>query len=186
MLEEINKKYNIIYADPPWPYSHGTFQSGNRPFMPITKYYKTMNINQIATLPIKNIAKEDSACFLWCTDSHLKYGIDVLETWGFKYKTIAFNWVKTYKSGKYCINTAPYLLKSWELCLLGIRGSMQKYKISNNIRGLTIAERTQHSKKPDIIRDKIVELFGDIPRIELFARQKYPGWDAWGDELEKG
>jgi site-specific DNA-methyltransferase (adenine-specific) len=146
--------------------------------------YNTLSISQIKKLPIKEITETDCACFLWCVDSFFKEGIELLEEWGFKYKTIAFNWIKTYESGKFCVNFAPWTLKSWEICLLGLKGQMGKYKKANNIQGLITSVRTKHSKKPDIIRDKIVELFGDIPRIELFARQKTEGWDIWGNELE--
>lgn len=180
------KKYSIIYADPPWHYGRKSYQDNGRDMLYLDDtQYKTMNIEEIKALPIKNIAAKDCACFMWCTDSHLKLGIDVLDAWGFKYRTIAFNWIKTYKNGTYCVNVAPYTLKSWEICLLGVKGSMGKHKkVSNKVQGLIIAPRIAHSKKPDIIRDKIVELYGDLPRIELFARKRTEGWDVWGDEVE--
>ena len=179
------KKYNIIYADPPWQFSSKAYQDGDRDMLKLEDtQYNTLNISQIKKLPIKEITETDCACFLWCVDSFFKEGIEILEEWGFKYKTIAFNWLKTYESGKFCVNFAPWTLKSWEICLLGIKGQMGKYKKANNIQGLITSVRTKHSKKPDIVRDKIVELFGDIPRIELFARQKTEGWDIWGNELE--
>lgn len=149
-----------------------------------TTQYKTMTIEDIKTLPVKDITDNNAVCFLWCTDSHLKEGIEVLESWGFKYKTVAFNWIKHYESGEVCVNFAPWTLKSWEICLLGVKGAMGKYKKTNNVRGLINATRTKHSKKPDEARAKIVQLFGDIPRIELFARQKTVGWDVWGDEIK--
>ena len=143
-----------------------------------------MNVEDIKKLPIKNITDKNCICFMWVTDSHLKEGIEVLESWGFKYKTIGFNWIKKYASGETCVNFAPWTLKSWEICLIGIKGTMGKYKKVNNIRGLLEEERTMHSKKPDEARRRIEELFGDLPRIELFARQKTSGWDVWGNEVE--
>lgn len=181
-----DKKYNVIYADPPWHFSHDAYQSDGREFLDLSKtQYKTMTIDEIKSMPVNELSSDDCACFLWVVDTFLKEGIEVLESWGFTYKTIAFNWLKTYEGGKYCVNFAPWTLKSWEICLLGVKGSMRDYKKSNNVQGLVIANRTVHSKKPDIIRERIVNLFGDIPKIELFARQEVFGWDAWGNEVNK-
>lgn len=190
-LDLPNKKYQIIYADPPWRFGskelYGDKKSGqvkreNR-FREIERFYETMSIENLKRLPIKQITDKDCALFLWCTDAHLKEGIEVIEAWGFKYKTVAFNWIKKYNTGKTCVNFAPWTLKSHELCLLGIKGKMGEYKQSNSIRGLIEAERSKHSKKPEEARRRIELLFGDLPRIELFARNKVDGWDAWGDEL---
>ncbi len=179
-----DKKYNIIYADPPWRFGSKAYQDGNRDMLKLeTTQYDTMTIPELKQLPVKNLLASDAVCFMWVTDAHLKEGIDLLESWGFKYKTVAFNWLKTYSSGEYCVNYAPWTLKSWELCLLGTKGSMGKHKLKNNVKGLCIAERTEHSKKPDVVREKIRELFGDTPKIELFARQHCQGWDCWGNEV---
>ena len=185
-------KYNIIYADPAWQYGSkelygdkkkGSDKRENR-FRAIERIYKTMTIDEIKALPVKGCIDKNAACFLWVTDSHLKEGIDVLEAWGFKYKTIAFNWLKKTSTGKNVLNFAPYTLKSSEICLLGIRGSMGKFKKANNVRQLIEAERTEHSKKPNEARLRIVQLFGDIPRLEMFARQKNEGWHIWGNEVQ--
>ena len=182
---DTDKKYQIIYADPPWKYGSKKYQDGNRDFDKLEKnHYQTMTISELKKLPIENILDKDAICFIWVTDSHLKEGIEVIESWGFKYKTIAFNWIKYYESGQECVNFAPWTLKSWEICLLGTKGTMGKYKKANNIRGLLKEIRTEHSKKPDKARKRIEQLFGDIPRIELFARQKTQGWDYWGNEVE--
>ncbi len=179
-------KYNIIYADPPWKYGSKTALNntkGNK-IEPLSKHYKTMPINEIKDLPIKNITDKDCACFLWCTDSHLKEGIEVLESWGFKYKTVAFNWIKKTNKGNTYYNVAPWTLKSSELCLLGTKGKMNKYKIKNNVKQLIEEERTKHSKKPLEAIRRIEEIFGNIPRIELFCRFPRKDWHVWGDEVE--
>lgn len=142
-----------------------------------------MSIRELKQLPVEKIAKENSACFLWVTDSHIKEGIKVLESWGFEYKTVAFNWIKYYNTGNLCINVAPWTLKSWELCLLGTKGKMSKYKTSDKIRGLIEATRTKHSKKPNEVRKRINDLFANKNKIELFAREKTEGWDVWGNEI---
>lgn len=179
------EKYNIIYADPAWTF--GSSQvckiKGER-FHSLNEVYPTMSNKDIKNLPIKNITAEDCACFLWVTDAHLKEGIEVLESWGFKYKTIAFTWIKTTPKGNICYNLGAWTLKSTEICLLGTKGRMLKYKKNNSIKGLVFEERVRHSQKPYTVRDNIVSLFGDLPRLELFARQKNEGWDVWGNEVE--
>lgn len=180
-----DKKYNVIYADPPWQFGSKSYQDSNREMLKLEEtQYQTMSIQQIKELPIKNITAGDCICFMWVTDAHLKEGIEVLESWGFKYKTIGFNWIKYYASGIECVNFAPWTLKSWEICLIGIKGSMGKYKKSNNIQGLLKEIRTKHSEKPLEARKRIDLLFGDIPKLELFARQESEGWDVWGDEVK--
>jgi len=187
------KKYQIIYADPPWKYGSkelygdkiNGYKNGQRKrFANIERKYKTMKVEDICNLPVIDIIDNDCACFLWVTDSHLKQGIKVLESWGFKYKTIAFVWLKKYHTGTRVYNFAPWTLKSTEICLFGTRGTMGKYKKCNNVKQLVEAERTKHSKKPDEVRNRIEKLFGDLPRIELFAREKTKGWDVWGNEVE--
>jgi site-specific DNA-methyltransferase (adenine-specific) len=189
----MQKKYQIIYADPPWQYGSkelygdkiNGYKNGQRKrFANIERKYSTMDIPAICSMPVNDLSDKDCAIFLWVTDSHLKEGIKVIESWGFKYKTIAFVWLKKYTTGTRVYNFAPWTLKSTEICLLGIRGTMGKYKKSNCIKQLVEADRTTHSKKPDEVRQRIAELFGDLPRIELFAREKTPGWDVWGNEVE--
>ena len=179
-----NKKYKIIYADPPWNYECKHYQDSGRRMKHINEQYNTMSIKEMKELPIKNILDKDCALFLWVTDSHLKFGIEVLESWGFKYKTIAFVWIKKYESGSYVYNFAPWTLKSNEICLLGIKGKMGKYKMANNIKSLVEEVRRKHSQKPEEVRSRIEKLFGNIPRIELFARERTEGWDAWGNEVD--
>ena len=85
--------------------------------------------------------------------------------------------------GKTVANLGAWTMKNYEICLLGTKGSMLKHKQVNNIYQKVEAERTKHSKKPQEVRSRIELLFGDLPRIELFARQRFDGWDAWGNEL---
>jgi len=185
MIELPDKKYNIIYADPPWHYGSKSAVNNTigSEIKPLSDHYNTMTLQELKELPIKNITKDDAVCFMWVTDSHLDEALEIFKAWGFKYKTIAFNWVKTTSKGNYCKNVAPWTMKNSEICLLGVKGTMSKYKQANNIESLVIAERTKHSKKPQEVRNRIELLFGDLPRIELFARQTSPGWDAWGNEV---
>ncbi len=178
-------KYNIIYADPAWQYWSKQYQDWGRDFDPLNRQYDTLTIRDIKELPIKDITNKDCACFLWVTDSHLKEWIEVLEAWGFKYKTIAFNWIKKTNKWNTFVNFAPWTLKSSEICLLGIKWTMGKHKKCNNVRQLIEAERTKHSKKPEEAIKRIEDLFWDIPRLEMFCRFPREGWDVWGNEVEE-
>ena len=176
------KKYNIIYADPPWSYKdkrdkHPRMSGG------ATAHYNTMSLEQIKALPIKDLAADNCMLFLWVTFPNLQEGLDVIKAWGFKYKTLGFSWIKTNKNnGKPFFGIGYYTKSNCEVCLIGVKG--KPIKVSNSVSSVIISPRQEHSKKPDQIRDKIVELCGDVPRIELFARQKTEGWDVWGNEVK--
>lgn len=186
-----NKKYQIILADCPWKYNsranHKTrFRGG------ACGHYNLMSMEDIKALPIKNITAENCALFLWVTFPYLKEQLEVFEARGFQYKTLGWAWLKTNKKNGFPFFGVGYYSKSnMELCLLGIKGRMKP--ITNSISQVIIAPRGQHSEKPKQVRQKIVELFGDLPRIELFARKpkgqlfndpSFKGWDVWGNEVE--
>jgi len=179
------KKYQIIYADPPWSFSGGELQKykGER-FTSMDKHYPTQHKDWIRSLPICNISDTDCALFLWTTDAHIKEAIETIEAWGFKYITIAFIWEKKTKNGKTVANLGAWTMKNYEICLFGTKGAMLKHKKVNNIYQKVEAERTVHSRKPEKVRKNIELLFGDLPRIELFAREKTVGWDVWGNEIK--
>ncbi len=175
------KKYNIIYADPPWHYNERN--NPNTKFSRgVHSHYPTMSTDEICSLSVPDIADENCALILWVTFPRLKEGIKVMEAWGFRYVTIAFNWFKTNKSGTPFFGVGYYTKSNSEIALLGIKGKMKP--ASNFVSQVVISEREKHSKKPEIVKDKIVELFGDVPRVEMFARQKTSGWDSWGNEVE--
>lgn len=178
-----DKKYNIIYADPPWNFNSKELQKyhGER-FRSLEEVYQTEKTSNMKYWNIKRITKKDCAIFMWSTDAHIKEAIELMESWGFKYVTIAFVWSKTSKNRKLLWNLGAWTMKNCELCLFGTKGQMLKYKKSNSVKQLFYALRTKHSKKPDCVYEFIEELFGEIPRIELFARQSYPGWDCFGLE----
>ncbi|EJP24023.1 SAM-binding domain protein [Peptostreptococcaceae bacterium AS15] len=170
------EKYRIVYADSPWKYEKNIGQGVAE------EQYKTMKIDDICALPVKEIVSPDSLLFLWFAFPQLTEGFKVIKAWGFEYKTVAFVWVKLNKKKQ----TPFFGLGHWtrsnaEICLLAKRG-MPKRK-SNKVHQLIFSPIEGHSKKPDIVRDKIVELVGDMKRIELFARNKTDGWDVWGNEV---
>ncbi len=178
----INKKYQIIYADPPWSYrdkrnKHPRLCGG------AAAHYNTMPIEDIKNLPIKKLADTNCILFLWATFPNLQEALDVIKAWGFKYKTLGSSWIKTNKNnGKPFFGIGYYTKSNCKVCLIGVKGKPKV--ISNYVSSVIISPREKHSKKPDIVRKKIVELMGNIPRIELFARQKTEGWDVWGNEVE--
>ena len=180
-------KYQIIYADPPWKFGNRMYSSNNNDHhRAITRAYPVIRTVDICLLPVSDIIADDAVCFMWVADAFIPDAISVFQAWGFTYKTVAFIWQKKEKSGKQTCYMGQWTMKNCEQVLLGTRGKMTQYLKSRKVRQLQEAtrERAIHSKKPELIRERIVEMFGDLPRIELFARQKVEGWDCWGNEVE--
>ena len=118
---------------------------------------------------------------MWATFPMLREALDVIEAWGFSYKTVAFNWVKQNRNGTgIFMGLGNWTRSNSEICLLATKGKPKR--ISGSVRSVVLSPLQQHSRKPAEIRDRIVELMGDLPRIELFAREATPGWDVWGNE----
>ena len=176
---ETEKKYSIIYADPPWAYLWGKGKDGGH-FAP-EKHYSTMSTEEICALDIKRIAAKNCALLMWATMPCLPDAIKVMQAWGFHYKTCAFTWIKTKKDGSPLAGMGSYTKANAELCLLGMRGHIKS--ADKTVRQVIMHPRMGHSVKPPIVRDAIVKLFGDVPKIELFARQYADGWDCWGNEV---
>ena len=189
------KKYNIIYCDPPWNYSKGVYQvwrpSHQGKDRELSDVYKTMSIKELESLPVQAISHKNCALFMWFTYSHLPQALELCKKWGFQYKTMAFVWVKLSNKGKLLSNIGAWTMGNTESCLIATKGRMLQHKKKNNIKQLVFPKtdlklkgRQSHSKKPKEAKERIVELFGDLPRIELFARQKTKGWDVWGNEVK--
>ena len=176
-MELPKKKYKIIYADPPWSYKDKAL-AGNRG---ACCKYPDMNIEDIKNLPVKDIADDDCVLFLWVTFPKLNECFEVIKNWGFEYKTNAFTWVKKYRNGDNFMGMGRWTRANAEVCLLATKGKPKR--INAGIRQIIESVPEKHSKKPNIVRDKIVELCGDLPRIELFARNQTDKWDSWGNEV---
>ena len=175
MIPLPNKKYNIIYADPAWKYWMG----GNKNQ---SKHYNCMTIDEIADLPVKDIADDNCILFLWVTFPILHLCFNVIEKWGFNYSTVGFVWVKKNKKTESFFWGLGYWTRSnVELCLIAKKGKIPRQ--TRSIHQIVYERIREHSRKPDCVRDKIVQLCGNLPRIELFARQKVNGWDSWGNEI---
>ena len=176
------KKYQIIYVDPPWKYNsranHKTrFRGG------CCGHYSLMSYEEIKRLPIPDLADKNCALFLWNTFPYIDKQLELFKYWGFRYRTIAFLWVKLNSKNKKPFFGVGYYTKSNpEPCMLGMKGQLKTK--DNSISNLVFSPRREHSRKPDEIREKIVKLFGDLPRIELFARQKTKDWNAIGYDID--
>ena len=169
-------KYQVIYADPPWAYLWGGGKDGGH-FAP-EKHYKTMSTDEICAINVKSLRDKNCALFLWTTMPTLPAGVRVIEAWGFRYKTCAFAWVKTKKDGTPLSGMGSYTKANIEVCLLGMRGHIKA--VDKTVPQIVMHPRLGHSVKPPEVRDRIVRLFGNTNRIELFARQRASGWDAAG------
>ncbi len=171
------KKYNIIYADPPWLYKNGNVSGGTN------RHYNGMTTSDICALPVSEIAECDCALFIWATFPCLPDVFKVIQAWGFTYKTVAFVWVKQNRKSDGLFWGMGYWTRSnAEICLLATKGNIKRN--SAKVHQIILSHVREHSRKPDEARDKIIELVGDVPRIELFARQNTTGWDVWGNEVE--
>ena len=173
------KKYDIIYADPPWQYNDKMINHGGA-----ETFYSTQSKQWIADLNVIDLSNKACCLFLWVVSPLLDEGIEVLKSWGFKYKTVAFCWSKHTSKGKPVKNLGRWTMGNIELCLLGVKGFPNYWRIDNTVSQLVMAVRTKHSQKPNEVRDRIVNILGNRPRIELFARNKTEGWDVWGNEVE--
>jgi N6-adenosine-specific RNA methylase IME4 len=173
--------HNIIYADPAWPFDNYSAKGESRN---PNRHYDTLSIPQIQALPVGHLAAQNCACFLWVTDPLLDRGIETLKAWGFTYKTVAFTWAKrTRLDTGWHMGTGYTTRSNPEMCLLGMMGALERE--SAGVRQLIVEPVREHSRKPDRVADDIVRLFGDLPRVELFARTRRGGWSVWGNEAGK-
>ena len=181
------KKYQIIYADPPWFYNKRNLfkKDGRRNNFAwgATNHYPVMKTKDVCSLPIKDIADENCILFLWATFPRLTDAIDVIKAWGFEYKTVGFTWIKTMKNGGVRFDgLGNYTMSNAEVCLIATKGKVKRK--NTGVKQIVLHQKTKHSEKPSEVRDRIIALMGDIPRIELFARTKTTGWDVWGNEVK--
>lgn len=166
-------KYGIIYADPPWQFKSWSATGRGRS---AEQHYPVLDTEAIAALPVRSIARNDCALFLWATSPMLQDAMRVMERWGFAYKTIAIVWTKPQ------IGCGYWTRAQSEYLLLGTIGKPKP--VRHDVRQHIHARPLRHSAKPAEVRDRIVALLGALPRVELFARERVPGWDAVGDEID--
>ena len=183
-MEEVvksGKKYDIIYADPCWDYKAWSDKGAGRT---ASSHYDVMDEESMnKEFDISEIANKNSVLFCWVTYPNLEEGLRFIARNGFKYKTCGFQWTKLNKKKPTpFVGMGYYTRANGEICLLATRGKPLP-RLSRAVQQIVMTPIEKHSKKPDCIRDRIVALFGDRPRIELFARQTAEGWDSMGNEL---
>ncbi len=175
-------KYQIIYADPSWDYGSRGPRSGK--FGELD--YPPMKTADILAMPVDLIAAPDCALFLWVTSAFNDIGIDVIRSWGFRYVRWDSVWLKRHPSGKPQATCGPWGMTDCEVLLMGVRGNMCSKQIGkrNWLTGVEESRTDTHSEKPNIFRKRIDERFGDLDKIELFARKPAVGWRAVGNEID--
>ncbi len=185
------KKYDIIYADPPWDYggkmqfdksstSAEKIDLSKNIFISAANFkYPTVKTKDLKKIPLHEIAKDDCLLFMWVTNPHLAQGIELGQTWGFEYKTVAFVWDKMVH------NPGQYTMSYCELCLVFKRGRIPKPRGARNVKQLIRVPRTKHSEKPLAVLEGIEEMFPTQDKIEIFARDKSKGWDVWGLDVRE-
>ncbi|MAG40291.1 adenine methyltransferase [Candidatus Pacearchaeota archaeon] len=176
-----DKKYSIIYADPPWYYRNYADNAAGRW---AGNKYAVMTEEDICALPVSQLAADDCVLFIWVTAPMLPEALQVISAWGFKYKTNAFTWIKrNRKIWTYFWGMGFWTRANAEFCFLATKGKPKR--INADVHSIIDSPVEEHSKKPDVTRDRIIELVGDLPRIELFARQRTEGWSVWGLEVDR-
>jgi len=174
-------KYGAILADPPWHYEVWAEDTGAG--RSAEAHYGTMTAEQILALPVSDLAAPDCCLFCWVTWPCLLDGLAVVEAWGFNYKTLGFDYVKTNgPAGGLAWGMGYYTRANPEPCLIATRGTPKRRNA--DVHSVIVAPRREHSRKPDEVYARI-EALVDGPYLELFARQERPGWDSFGNEVGK-
>jgi N6-adenosine-specific RNA methylase IME4 len=179
--------YRVLYADPPWSFATYSDKGKGRS---AEAHYDCMSLDAIKALPVRELAADDAVLLLWATDPLLQRAFEVIEAWGFAYKTVGFYWVKlnraratgpTFTEADFFTGLGFWTRANPEPCLLATRGRPRRR--AGDVRRLLVAPRREHSRKPDESYARI-EALAEGPYLELFARSSRPGWDGWG--LERG
>ena len=178
-----DKKYEIVYVDPPWAHYGEQNKMGAA-----ANHYSTVPDAELLAFPMRPLLADRAVVFMWATCPRLDFGIDCLRAWGLHYRGVASVWVKTNKDGAPmgAAGVRPTLVKPTTELLLAATTNRKGRAfplLTESMRQAVMAPRGRHSEKPAVFRDRIVELLGDRPRIELFARATAPGWDCWGNEV---
>lgn len=173
-----NKKYDILLADPPW-----TFVTNRPTTSRVHEKYDIMTTKDLCTMPISLLLSDNCALFLWATWPTIEAAFKVIPAWGFTYRTVAWVWIKAKPRGLgFHFGQGTYTRANSEICLLGVKGKMPV--VNHSIQALIYHPVMKHSQKPDDQYRKIEALYPNMRYLELFARHKHNGWDAWGNEVD--
>lgn len=179
--------YEVILADPPWHYANrktgGERKNKTRFGGGAQKHYPLMRDSELLAMAnfVSSRASDNAALFLWTTYPRLDFGIEVLKAWGFRFATVAYTWVKTVRDGSRPVyGPGTYTASNPEIVLLGVKGSITSMIGQKMQPSVIISPRMEHSRKPDEVRQRIIDLMPDARRIELFARTAFDGYEVWG------
>lgn len=185
--------FSLIYADPAWR----TESYDGKKTVPTQAGdpYATLTTEQMKGIPVREVAAKDALLVMWAVGSHLRQAMDLGESWGFEYNTDLFIWLKErlyfdeqdklfMREDSLRIGMGRHSRKQAEQCLLFSRGNGCKV-LDHAVRQCIFAPPSEHSRKPPETYDRLYRLYGDVPRLELFARNRHPGWECWGNETEK-
>jgi len=182
----MSKKYDVIYADPPWAGGRG-----GRVFKGANDHYSVMSIEELEKLDIDSITSDDAILFIWTIglfllpnkNNKFKSVIDVIQSWGFDYTTIGFTWLKTNKDGTLFKGIGNYTKSNGEICIIARKGKYLQRDDKTVFQAL-LEPRTKHSQKPSCVRDRIQKMYGKNKNyLEMFARESTNNWDVFGDEV---
>ena len=173
-------QYDLIYADPAWNLE---LRSEAGKVKHASNHYAVQPLDEIKAMHLDHLASPDCLLWMWCTPAMIREAFEVLDHWGFKYSTMGW-WSKITASGKQTFGTGYRLRDAGEPFIIARIGSPTTTK---GVRNTIIAERREHSRKPDAALEACEKLMpGDhVRRIELYSRQHRPGWDCWGNEVGK-
>lgn len=172
--------YPVLLADPPWDFKTWSDKATRS----ARQHYSTMTLEELKALPVGHLAAKDSLLFLWGTWPLLKESLALMEHWGFGYATCGFDWAKrSPRDTSWHMGPGYYTRANTEYCLIGRMGDPPRPKV-RDVRQLVVEPRREHSRKPDRIRSDIERMY-EGPYVELFARSRHPGWDAWGNETDR-
>lgn len=186
--EEEEKRYTLIYCDPPWDYGSNDICGSIRQS---PNGYETMKEEDLCSMSVgEKMAADPCALLMWATGPKMPMALRVIEAWGFTYVTVFLTWVKLTQDGITHRGVGFYTRSNCEFLLLARRGSIKALRHEHNesVSSVLYAKRREHSRKPDETIDRILSVFDEnkIPnKIELFARESRPGWDAYGNETGK-
>lgn len=181
VFKSIEGDYGAILIDPPWRFANRTGKVA--PEHKRLRRYETMSSEEIAALPVGSLAAEQSHLYMWCPNALLLEGLQIMQAWGFTYKTNLV-WYKIRKDGGPDGRGVGFYFRNvTELVLFGIKGKLRTFKPGRTQVNVISTRKEEHSKKPDVLYD-IIEQCSPGPYLELFARFQRPGWQQWGDEIE--
>lgn len=168
---DTGKQYPVLYADPPWRYEHCETESRQ-----VENQYPTLSLDEICSQPVSKLATLDAILFLWATSPKLAEAMQVIDSWGFVYRTCMV-WVKDK------IGMGYYARQKHELLLIATRGELPVPLPENRPMSVVVAPRTEHSEKPEEFYSIIEKMYPELERKELFARKERKGWSSWGNQI---